>query len=509
MAMHRELGWGSAPVVFPLFKDISARDLLQSRDTDNTTGDTVWRDSPLVVAAKQGVPIILDNLHAARADAVLGSLARLLEDREVELPDGTLLKAAHRISPEVVARQHAPNAEARRTVIEIPPTFRVIALGCSDDPRNVLSEEVAALFSTHMLPPLTPEQLGVVAHRRYPKAPAQRVSKLCALSRALTANVEANKARLTEAERRTLRLSPRLLSRLCRALEADPDLPNTELARGLSDGLLAPFMPKATRALVSDAMEEVGLPRLQDYVATPEEDSLTDNNIVEAAQLEMAAAEREQMQVTAAITVEEDAASGQRWLCVEGGGARVAVSVPARPELVPNHQGAFFSNHAQEALLVTMLRAVSADERALLLIGSQGVGKNRLADRLIGLLGREREYIQLHRDSTLSSLTVIPSLEDGKIVWHDSPLLRAARHGRILLVDEADKAPLEVVALLKQLVEDGSVLLGNGQRLARHSSEDGAEADGEEADSEVVRIHPDFVSDTQSRPRSSAARLPV
>jgi hypothetical protein len=45
----RQLGWGDTPLVYPLFKDISARDLLQSRDTDAETGDTVWRDSPLVV----------------------------------------------------------------------------------------------------------------------------------------------------------------------------------------------------------------------------------------------------------------------------------------------------------------------------------------------------------------------------------------------------------------------------------------------------------------------------
>ncbi len=32
-------------------------------------------------------------------------------------------------------------------------------------------------------------------------------------------------------------------------------------------------------------------------------------------------------------------------------------------------------------------------ERHLLLIGNQGVGKNKLVDRLLGLLRREREYM--------------------------------------------------------------------------------------------------------------------
>ena len=31
----------------------------------------------------------------------------------------------------------------------------------------------------------------------------------------------------------------------------------------------------------------------------------------------------------------------------------------------------------------------------------QGVGKNKLVDRLLNLLNRPREYIQLHRDTTV------------------------------------------------------------------------------------------------------------
>ena len=65
----------------------------------------------------------------------------------------------------------------------------------------------------------------------------------------------------------------------------------------------------------------------------------------------------------------------------------------------------------------------------LLLMGNQGVGKNKLTDHFVKLLQREREYVQLHRDTTVSILTVNPSLEDGKIVWQDSPLVRSMKHG--------------------------------------------------------------------------------
>lgn len=33
----------------------------------------------------------------------------------------------------------------------------------------------------------------------------------------------------------------------------------------------------------------------------------------------------------------------------------------------------------------------------LLLVGNQGVGKNKLVDRFLQLLNKPREYIQLHR----------------------------------------------------------------------------------------------------------------
>lgn len=69
----------------------------------------------------------------------------------------------------------------------------------------------------------------------------------------------------------------------------------------------------------------------------------------------------------------------------------------------------------------------------ILLIGNQGVGKNVLADRLLELVRlvykcfhsvyfifkvrHEREYIQLHRDTTVQTLTLFPSIIQGKLVW--------------------------------------------------------------------------------------------
>ena len=73
--------------------------------------------------------------------------------------------------------------------------------------------------------------------------------------------------------------------------------------------------------------------------------------------------------------------------------------------------------------------------------------------------------MQLHRDSTVGQLTLTPTLSDGRIIWEDSPLVRAVRYGCSVVIDEADKAPLETVRILKNLIEDGNLLLPDGRRI--------------------------------------------
>ena len=128
-------------------------------------------------------------------------------------------------------------------------------------------------------------------------------------------------------------------------------------------------------------------------------------------------------------------------------------------------QVVYFDSERHTAVLRELLLDFAAGSH-LLMIGSQGVGKNKLADRMLELLRREREYMQLHRDVTVSALTQTPNLASGKLVWEDSPLVRAITHGRVLLLDEADKAPLEVTCILRSLLSEGEMMLADGRRVA-------------------------------------------
>jgi hypothetical protein len=183
------------------------------------------------------------------------------------------------------------------------------------------------------------------------------------------------------------------------------------------------------------------------------------------------------------------------------GDLEISRRIPKMSEKVPNPL--FYENQSQTIVLRNLLRTFTADKsHAALVIGNQGVGKNKLVDRMLHLLNCEREYIQLHRDTTIQSLTVMPTLQHGRIVYEDSPLIKAAREGRVLVVDEADKAPLEVLCLLKMLVEDGELVLNDGRRLLsqrrvnlEHNKEvslHSHDVNYTACESDVIPIHPDF-----------------
>ena len=53
------------------------------------------------------------------------------------------------------------------------------------------------------------------------------------------------------------------------------------------------------------------------------------------------------------------------------------------------------------------------------------------------------------RDTTVQSLTIQPSVREGRIIYEDSPLVCAVKTGYVLVVDEADKAPTNVTCILK------------------------------------------------------------
>ena len=182
-------------------------------------------------------------------------------------------------------------------------------------------------------------------------------------------------------------LSLRQLRRICsRTTEAAQDV-----GHQISRAILLKFVPRTIAQDVETLMEQCGVP------------------------LPPATADFFSMDVPEIISTETTLTIGD-----------TTVDVPPAelPELIP--KTLFYENALHCHVLREMLRDMEVfNERAILLMGNQGVGKNKLADKLLMLMHREREYLQLHRDTTVQSLTTAPSLEGGVVQWNDSPLVRA------------------------------------------------------------------------------------
>ncbi|CAJ1443811.1 unnamed protein product, partial [Effrenium voratum] len=438
---------GTGLEFFFLHEEMSSRDLLQRRAT-NDLGDTVWVDSPLVRAARSGALCILDGAHRLKGDA-LCALAPLLQDRQVCLavagdPQGAtweLLLRADRV------QSVGFDTAAGCLVGAIAPSFRVLALAeVPTAQKPWLSEELAACFSTHSYPEQSAEDLVLLLRAVVPSLPAASAQKF----------VHAMTEKADDAANASSGISVplRVLLRVAKAAAAADGDAEVELVHGLLQQQLFPFMPKGERGKLLAQLE----PHFGAAVAV-------------AAERALQRAKRPARELQG----EPEGPDSVRF------GSFIAPKMtPASPELVPSVDFVGIDRHVD--LLQELGKAIfRRQERFLLLLGPQGVGKNRVVDYFLQSLRMEREYMQLHRDTTVSQLTVTPVVSNGRLHHEDSPLVRAAQLGRALVLDEADKAPLEVVVVLKSLIEDGQLALPDGRRLA--SSDVGDHS---------LRVHPEF-----------------
>ncbi|KAJ3061734.1 von Willebrand factor A domain-containing protein 8, partial [Podochytrium sp. JEL0797] len=424
----------------PLYKDMSARDLLQRRST-NLKGDTIWESSALIKAAVEGSVAILDQIEVA-AEGVIASIQSLICEREISLPDGTLLVS--QIHYNRLKSVFSDSEMTRRRIIKVHPSFRIVALArpkSESGPKgNWLSPELLNLFVFVPMRTLSYDEEREVIVSICPGIQESLLNQLLAFANKLRSQHDETLHSLAAA------LSTRQLIRCVRRLSLFPE---DSLYEIILKAQLSQFLPSLTKE---------ALVRL-----------LRDSNIAKVG----AASE-----VDADLKYEVVKENGIEVLRI--GNVSYPVSLDSNKLLIPDI--VFFDNPKQTSILREMLKDFILGEH-LLLIGNQGVGKNKLVDRLLQLLQLPREYIQLHRDTTIHSLTSTPTIVNGVLVYEDSPLVRAAREGYILVVDEADKAPTHVTSVLKSLVEDGEMVLSDGRRLVYRDSGPSADA---------IQVHKNF-----------------
>ncbi|XP_060732399.1 von Willebrand factor A domain-containing protein 8 [Tachysurus vachellii] len=431
------LGYSIEPIM--LYQDMTARDLLQQRYT-LPNGDTAWRASPLVSAAQEGKLVLLDGIHRVNL-GTLAVLSRLLHDRELALYDGTRLLRWDRYLAVKEELQLNDHELQERRIFPIHPSFRVIALAeppvTGSSSQQWLSPELLTMFFFHTVRPLAKVEEAAIIHQMTPNVPKEAVEQLLHLTHSLRSTNDPTAQSLASS------LSTRQLLRICRRLSQYPE---ESIAHAVNKACLSRFLPSLARSalqknLANCSIEERTDPELKQDITCTIRDGI--------------------------LTI-----------------GKVSAPVYSPDEKMKVPDVLFYENTQHMMIMEDMLKDFLLGEH-LLLVGNQGVGKNKIVDRFLHLMNRPREYLQLHRDTTVQTLTLQPSVRDGIIVYEDSPLVKAVKMGHILVIDEADKAPTNVTCILKTLVESGEMILADGRRIVS----DSMEADGR---ANVITMHPDF-----------------
>ncbi|KAH0624441.1 hypothetical protein JD844_031871 [Phrynosoma platyrhinos] len=434
------LGYHIEPLM--LYQDMTARDLLQQRYT-LPNGDTSWRPSPLITAALEGKLVILDGIHRVNP-GTLAVLQRLIHDRDITLYDGTRLLRDDRYQKLKEDLQLSDEKLQQRSIFPIHPSFRVIALAeppvIGSTTQQWLGPELLTLFLYHYMKPLNKSEEIKVIKEMVPNVPSAAVEQLLKLTHKLRDTNDPTAQSLASS------LSTRQLLRICRRLSHYPD---ESLYNAVNKACLSRFLPNLAKSALHKNLLDSGI-----------ETSPTDTQQLEGKDYSC--------EINSGI--------------LRIGSVTIPVYNPYETMKVPDVL--FYENTQHMMVMEDMLKDFLLGEH-LLLVGNQGVGKNKVVDRFLHLLNRPREYLQLHRDTTVQSLTLQPSVKDGLIIYEDSPLVKAVKKGHILVIDEADKAPTNVTCILKTLVESGEMILSDGRRLVADSSC----VNGRE---NVVVIHPDF-----------------
>ncbi|KAI0372412.1 hypothetical protein BV20DRAFT_939833 [Pilatotrama ljubarskyi] len=414
-----------------MYKELGGRELIMRRKVEDG-GATTWEPSPLIEGAWQGRLVHLSGMDVIGSTA--GSLARLAQDREVEL-----------WGKKRIVRRLLEEEEPSPDLSVAHQSFRVISTASKSLPlKDWLSDEHANMFFTVAAQPMSQaEEAHILLQSGCPAPIVDTLLKFADKYRSSMAS---------DAVQKNRKLGTRSLIRIARRVAQFPV--DDDLHTLLSRALLADFLPATETMNLQNIFEECGIEKRTPPFNPPPE--VRDG------------------------TLYFPPPTGAQWKKARP--TSIPCFNPAQdPEGVSHvpHMDHFYDNSLQTGLMRDLAIDLEVLGEHLVLLGNQGVGKNKVVDRY--LLGRPREYIQLHRDTTVNQLMFQTVLENGVIRYTDSPLLRAITLGRVIIIDEADKAAEHVVAIFRSLAGHGQLTLADGRRVRETKEREG----------DVV-VHPNF-----------------
>ncbi|SCZ96734.1 BZ3500_MvSof-1268-A1-R1_Chr4-1g06667 [Microbotryum saponariae] len=433
-----------------LYKELSGREIWMRRvvsrgasepsasTESGVAGTTTWEPSLLTQGAWEGKLVHLEGIDTI--GSTVGSLGRLLMDREAELWEGQRM-----LGPKPEREEGADKDGA--IISRIHPSFRIIATSSkSSPPKEWLTEELSANFIA--LPSIAmslEEEKAILLATGCTPAIVDRLEVFARAYRRANAAPGSKSRRLGTAS--LVRIATRLSK-----------FPGEGLFGLLNRTLLSEFLPNTAKEELWALFKDTAIAPDAEWWNPPPE--------VKAGTLVFPAAS-DPAGVAKAYEV--------RLFDLKTHDALGSSYIP--------YMNNFLDNSQQTALMRDIAVDLELLGEHVLLLGNQGVGKNKIVDRMLQLLDRPREFVQLHRDTTTQSLQFKTSLEGGVIRYVDSPLLRAVALGRVIVIDEVDKAAAPVVASLASLAARGEMTLADGRKI-RPAGSVGSDKD--------IIVHPNF-----------------
>ena len=132
-----------------------------------------------------------------------------------------------------------------------------------------------------------------------------------------------------------------------------------------------------------------------------------------------------------------------------------------------------YANHltsGQRRVLSDMLEDHALGQH-LCVLGSKGAGKSELARAFSAASSLDTIVFYLYSELTSRDLLQRRATDiDGNTIWQDSPLVQAARTGKLCVLDGFERIDVSALTALQMLLQDGSTTLPSGETFTTHPS---------------------------------------